>query len=169
MSDTHGNRALMHQVADAMVAAGAGVIIHLGDDYEDGEELRMAGHRVLLVPGLWCPAYRSGRVPRTLRETFGWLTVACAHAPDDLRGPERRAMLLLHGHTHRAMVMARNGVVWLNPGHLKRPFDRGEKASYASVHVEDKGFRCVLHELNGAVRSERRFSRKTLARKDRAS
>ena len=59
MSDTHGNRSLMHAAADAMVMAGAARIFHLGDDYQDAEELALAGHDVTVVPGLWCPEYRS--------------------------------------------------------------------------------------------------------------
>jgi len=159
MSDTHGNRRLMHRVADAMAAAGAGLIIHLGDDYEDGEELRHAGHTVMVVPGLWCPAYRAGRVPKALRERVGGLDIACAHAPQDLGGPERRARLLMHGHTHVAMIEARGPAVWLNPGHLKRPHDRGQDASYALVHVEETRFRCVIHEQDGTRRLERAFPR----------
>lgn len=169
MSDTHGNRVLMHRIADGMVAAGAEIIYHLGDDYEDAEELRMAGHHVIVVPGLWCEAYRSNRAPKTSIEHFGWLTVACAHSPDDLRGPERRASLIMHGHTHRAMLEQRRGAVWLNPGHLKRPYDRGQDASYAMVSREENALSCRIHELDGTIRVEQRFDRSNLNQESRAS
>lgn len=163
MSDTHGNRKAMHAAAEAMAGAGAALIYHLGDDYEDAEELAMAGHTVRMVPGLWCDAYRGRGVPRTRVDEVGWLTVSCAHSPDDLGGKERRATLVMHGHTHCAMLEARGGAVWLNPGHLKRPLDRGAAASFAMVQVLDDMLRCAIHETDGTVRETQSFARASLA------
>ena len=78
MSDTHGNRPLMHRVADCMVNEDAvDVIFHLGDNYDDGRELELTGRNVRIIPGLYCDEYHEGRVPNTLIEEFGGLAVAC--------------------------------------------------------------------------------------------
>jgi len=71
ISDTHGNRTLMHAVADRIRATErADFIIHLGDNYSDAEELADAGHAVRMVPGLQCDAYHDHLVPIVIDEAF---------------------------------------------------------------------------------------------------
>ena len=89
MSDTHGNRKLMHQVADLMTdQLKVQLILHLGDDYPDAQELALSGRPVRMVPGLWCDAYHNARIPKRIVEDFDGLKVAMAHADKDLRFTE---------------------------------------------------------------------------------
>lgn len=164
MSDTHGNRRLMHQVADRMVERfGARVIYHAGDDFTDAEELDFAGHVVRMVPGLWCPAYTSGRVPRRILDQHDGYSVAMAHAERDLRHVERAASLIITGHTHLASVEKVGHSVYLNPGHLKASMDRGQKPSFAIVTVDSDRLAVAIYETSGLLRSSHAFDRTSLA------
>ena len=156
ISDTHGNRMLMHQVATRLVREhGAEQILHLGDDYEDAEELAATCYDVCAVPGLWCEAYHNPRVPKTRVERFAGVDVALAHADKDLGRKERAADIVLTGHTHRAAIEEKNGAIYVCPGHLRRAVDRGERASYAVLHLDAEAVRVVIHEAGG-VREEHR-------------
>lgn len=154
MSDTHGNRRLMHRAAEAMQASGAQVIVHLGDNFEDAQELEMTGYTVWSVPGLWCEAYRSGRIPRVRTESCEGAKIVFAHASQDLRGAVRGAQIVLIGHTHRAGIEEDRGCVYMNPGHLKARVDRGEEASYGIIRIEADRTTFEIHNLDGAVREQ---------------
>ena len=163
MSDTHGNRALMHRVADQMMRdARAECILHLGDDYTDGEELAMAGYPVEFVPGLWCAAYRSPRAPNMRVLEFAGVRVALAHDMRDIHGPARAAQVVLVGHTHEARIVCREGVLYVNPGHLKASKHRGEYPSYAVVDIRPGEVTAAIHERDGSVRESATFSRSQL-------
>jgi hypothetical protein len=164
MSDSHGNRRLMHQVADYMeLTHGVELIFHVGDDYADAQELVDAGHRVKMVPGLWCDEYHDRRVPNRIVESCDGITIAAAHAEKDLHAPERAASIVLTGHTHEARIEQIGRTVYLNPGHLKAPEDRGQAASYAIIETSADGIRVAIHEVAGGMREERRFARGELA------
>jgi len=154
MSDTHGRIALMHRVAEQMVAKhGVECILHLGDDYADAEILRVSGYDVRAVPGLWCPEYNERREPRTLVVDVGGVSIACAHSHEDWGPRERSADILLCGHTHRAAINRVGPKLYLNPGHLRGPLDRGQRASYAVIEITPETIAVTIHELDGAVRT----------------
>ena len=155
MSDTHGNRKLMHRVADEMRDRfRTDVIYHLGDDFRDGEELDFAGHRVRRVPGLWCPEYHQPRVLKRLLDEVDGLRVACVHAEKDLRAVDRAAEIVLFGHTHTAEIVKLGRTLYVNPGHLKAPVSRGERASFAIVEIGPEEVRAAIHEASGGIRRE---------------
>ncbi|MBI5094499.1 MAG: metallophosphoesterase family protein [Candidatus Hydrogenedentes bacterium] len=164
MSDTHGNRKLMHQVAGLMEAAlEVTVILHLGDEFTDAQELAMAGHEVRMVPGLWCEAYHNARIPKRLVEEFDGLKVAMAHADRDLRHTERAAAIILTGHTHSAVIHRIGTCIYMNPGHLKRHQDRNEDASFGTIAINNDTVRCAIHDISGGVRDELTALRNQLA------
>ena len=135
ISDTHGNLNLMRQVVRTIQNDyRAEVLFHLGDDYADADELVYSGNDVRRIPGLWCPAYQDG-APRQLTDTFDGLRIACAHADRDLRHTERSAAVVLLGHTHTASVELLGRSLYVNPGHLKSPISRGERASFALINI----------------------------------
>lgn len=165
MSDTHGNRRLMHQVADAMRALhNADLIFHVGDDYADAEELAAAGHAVRMVPGLYCDEYHDGRIPKRIVVQCDDITVSAAHAEKDLRAAELAASVVLTGHTHVARVMKAGRSLHVNPGHLKNPkLDRGERPSFAIIDTGDGSVEVTIYELTGEPRMRHRFPRADLA------
>ena len=163
ISDTHGNRGLMHRIADDLVRnAGAEIIVHLGDGYDDGEELIAAGHTARIIPGLYCREYRDKNIPNTLVETFDGVKVACAHAEQDLRGKERGAAVILTGHTHEAAIEKIGRSLYVNPGHLKATPSRGERPSYALIDIADGTVGAAILETNGRVRVEQSIPKSEL-------
>ena len=165
ISDTHGNRKLMHQVADWMKAKhGAELIIHVGDDYPDAKELALAGHNVRMVPGLWCEEYHNGRIPKRIVIPCDGITISAAHAEKDLGATELAASIVLTGHTHVAKIERLGRSVHVNPGHLKHPkLDRGQRPSYAIIVTALDSVAIAIHELDGGVRASQSFSRAELA------
>jgi len=163
ISDTHGNRALMHQVADHIRGVEkADFLIHLGDNYPDAEELAFAGHAIRMVPGLQCDAYRDHRVPNLIVETYDGLTVACTHAEHDFHGRVGHAHILMSGHTHVARIEPSGKQIHLNPGHLKSPLDRGQLPSYATIVTAPGAFEIFIKAVDGTLRLSRRFERAPL-------
>ena len=165
MSDTHGNRSLMFEVAELMTERfGVDTIYHAGDDYADAEELDFAGYRVRAVPGLWCPEYGAGRVPRRIVDRVDGITIAMTHADKDLRAVERAASVVITGHTHVATVEQVGASVYLNPGHLKAARDRGQDASFALIMTNEATIRFAVHEIDGRLRQKLVVPRVDLAR-----
>ncbi len=161
MSDTHGHRRLMHQVAERLRDIHhASLILHLGDNYEDAEELGMAGHDVRAVPGLWCRAYVDPRVPARRLETHSGLRVAYVHADKDLRAKERAADVVLTGHTHEAALERRGATVYMNPGHLSGRSNRGQAASYGLIAIDEQEIRFSILGHDGTLRDELRMARR---------
>jgi predicted phosphodiesterase len=56
--------------------------------------------------------------------------------PGDL-DPEEKAQvdIVLYGHTHIPKIQEKQGVLWVNPGHLKAHDRRGYPLSYALLHL----------------------------------
>jgi hypothetical protein len=164
MSDTHGNRKMMHEAADVMTGLlQVEHILHAGDDYADAEELGYAGVNVTKVPGLWCPEYTQSTVPNRVIEEFDGLSIAMTHADKDLRALEMASAVVITGHTHVAVIEILGMSVYLNPGHLKSDFDRGQVPSFATISTGSADIRFAIHEINGDVRTERTASRDKLA------
>lgn len=138
MSDSHGNRGLLHRAAREMRETyQVDLFIHLGDDYSDAAELEMSGYPVRAVPGLWCPEYGNGRTPKRLSFEVLGLQIAGAHAEKDLRPMDRSAAIVLLGHTHKASVDRLGKSVYINPGHLKGATSRGEPPSFAIIRLNE--------------------------------
>ncbi len=160
MSDTHGNMRMMHDVASRMAGEfGATHIVHLGDDYQDGEALGFAGYDVWVVPGLWCPEYHNPRIPRRLCEPVEGMTLVAMHAERDLRPLDRQADMVLLGHTHVARLEHIDNSLFVNPGHLRAPTDRGECASFAVLEVTAGSIRARIVEVVGGLRQEMEICR----------
>lgn len=165
ISDTHGNLKLMHQVADWMKTThSAELIIHVGDNYPDAQELSLAGHNVRMVPGLWCDAYHDGRIPKRIIIPCDGITIAAAHAEKDLGAIELASTIVLTGHTHVSKIEKLGRTVHINPGHLKHPkLDRGQRPSYAIISTEPASVTVTIHEIDGGVRTSQSFTRAELA------
>ncbi len=165
MSDTHGNRKLMHEVADRMKRQHhADLIIHVGDDCPDAAELVAAGHNVRMVPGLWCDEYHDGRIPKRIIVPCDGITISAAHAEKDLGATELAATVVLTGHTHVAKIEKLGRSVHVNPGHLKHPkLDRGERPSYAVITTDRVKISISIHETDGKTRVTQSIQREQLA------
>ncbi len=164
IADSHGNRVLMHSVADYIRdELGSEFIIHLGDDYSDAEELAASGHNVRMVPGLWCSEYHDGRVPNCVVEDVEGVTLAYTHAGKDLKAKGRAASVVMTGHTHTAAIELIGFSLYFNPGHLKGPKSKDARPSFGIIEIGDGTVRAAIHETDGTLRRELVVERDKLA------
>ena len=165
LSDTHGNRSTIQGIIDYLSHNRVDQVIHLGDDYQDGEAIISAGHPLIRVPGTWTVEYKNTLIENRRFEIFnGWrffLThTPKAHfndLPDDVDPQrvlqEKQCDFFCHGHTHHPeIVTENNGVVRLNPGHLKRPEDRGHRASFAILDLFAESVTVTILDYGSVVK-----------------
>jgi putative phosphoesterase len=172
VSDTHGNREGMLLLAERLKSLGVQTLLHLGDDYRDLETLIQAGLEVLGVPGLYCPEYRDPSIPNRQIVELGGLKFLLTHTearsgydgPGDL-DPEMACYevdAVLFGHSHTPRLSERQGVVWINPGHLRNRTDRGSPPSFALLHISPTELKVQVFQLeDGRPLQEKAFFIKT--------
>jgi putative phosphoesterase len=141
VSDTHGNVEGMRRLTDMLKARGVFTLLHVGDDYRDVRTLKQAGLEVIGVPGVFCREYDDPQVPNRLVVELNGVKMLLTHtegrnrhdAPGDPdpRILAREVQIVLFGHTHNPTLEERQGVLWLNPGHLRNRADRGYPATFA--------------------------------------
>ncbi len=168
VSDTHGNQEGMLLLAARRKSLGVETLLHLGDDYRDLAALAQAGLEVLGVPGLFCPEYREPRIPNRQMVELAGLKFLLTHsetrhrydAPGDV-DPEMACYevdAVLYGHTHAPNLEERQGVVWINPGHLRERADRGHPPTFALLRISPSELKVQLHRLaDGQLLQEKVF------------
>jgi len=167
-SDSHGEIKNLEKAADVAVSIGVDLLIHLGDDYDDAAVLNKYGLRVLKVPGIYSDYYLSPDIPNRVIEIICGKRVLLSHTSsssqndlkEDLK-PEKLIAggeidFLFYGHTHIPFAGERNGIIALNPGHLKEKDKRGYPPSFAVADFTEKA--AVIYNLeNGKVITECRW------------
>lgn len=163
LSDTHGNLAFLEEAARRLLdEMGAELLVHLGDRYEDAEQLAGLAAPFLRVPGLYGPAFHDPAVDRAAVRTVEGRVFVAVHDETGLDPAlRRRADVVAAGHTHHAAFRVEDGTVLVNPGHLKRPVDRGEPAGFGLLDLRAEGAAFTVHRLQGdSIRlGEHRFAR----------
>ena len=53
---------------------------------------------------------------------------------------EEKPDLVLYGHSHLPLIDERDGIVWVNPGHLKTMDKKGAPPSYAVIDIRESWF-----------------------------
>lgn len=163
MSDTHGNIPFMQRAADRMREEfEVEGIVHLGDTFADAKQLKLDGVRLFAVPGVYEAAWGDPAIPHRLIEEFGGVRFLISHTATqdshDLPGDidpgcarERYGIdVLLHGHTHRhGAASSEDGLVVVNPGHLKAARDRGAPATFAIIDAQYPRLSVKFYELDG--------------------
>jgi putative phosphoesterase len=150
LSDTHGNLALAFQACT--LAEPVDTIIHLGDGAEDAELLRHAlGIAVINVAGNCDPG---SNAPRELLWKCMGKRLLLVHGDafgvkDGLGRLEQRAIeakadAVLFGHSHRAYVETRSGVLFVNPGTLMRT---SPHHTFAVLEISERGIVPRLHDI----------------------
>jgi putative phosphoesterase len=170
VSDTHKHIANLSSAVDFLHQIGATTLIHLGDDYTDVDEIALPD--VIRVPGVFSDVYRDERIPnRIIKNIIGWrllLSHTLASHPNDLPGdlrPEdvirdRRADVVLFGHTHMPGITEEDGVIFINPGHLKNEDKRGFPPTFALVELSVKRMIArILRLSDHAIIAEHVFAR----------
>lgn len=144
LSDTHGNVEAIQAVASRFLAARVDQVLHLGDDYLDILLLEAVDLKVVAVPGLYCPEYCDPAIPNRRLENLAGVNILMTHSPEATKfdqpgdfDPAGAAPVdvILYGHTHIPRIQEKDGVLWVNPGHLKAHDRRGYPFSYALMHL----------------------------------
>lgn len=139
-SDTHGNQALTAHALD--LAGDADHIIHLGDEANDATFLELLSGKIVTKVLGNCDF--STDTPReallVLEEKRFLLTHGDRYGVkaglDKLtkRAAAEKADVVLYGHTHIQSVLTIDGVLYVNPGCLKKGFS---EPSFALLSLEN--------------------------------
>jgi putative phosphoesterase len=124
--------------------AGADLILHAGDLIEMSvlDELRSLAPTRAVVGNMDLPEVRSLLPEKTVIEVEGKL-IGLIHGWGPPMGVERRVLsrlpgvdVAVFGHTHKALVETRKGILLVNPG---TPNDRrfSDRLSYAVLTIEN--------------------------------
>ena len=144
LSDTHKNYDILKKVLK--MEKNYNTIFHLGDDYEDIESLKTEKEVSLFrVPGIYHPKYLSGVLPKTLIAEIDNISFTLVHSISDCLNPKTN--FVLFGHTHNFTFYKKDGVYFLNPGHLKSETDRGHIATYATVTINSSNIKLKIKSL----------------------
>jgi hypothetical protein len=159
ISDTHEDMATIRMVGAYLKDARVDLVIHLGDYYSDTGLLEHEGHRLIKVPGTWDPHYYDPNIPnRRFITVAGW-NIFLTHTPEshyndlaDDPKPETvmqsgQADLFLFGHTHRAEIRRRNGLIMINPGHMSCDENRGYPLTFALLDIDVQSVSASLWQL----------------------
>jgi uncharacterized protein len=173
MSDTHGHMDYMTKAAEWMIKDyGVESVVHLGDDYSDAMCLSMGQTGLIAVPGIYETAWEDKTISHRLIRMLGGISFLLSHThtnnpndrPDDIN-PEKARLrygveVLLHGHTHQYRAeKSGDGLVVINPGHLKSEEDRGFTPSFAVLDAKRPHLNVkIVSMLTGKVMEEHDFT-----------
>lgn len=147
VSDTHGNYPLLAQVIKA--AGPLDLLLHAGDSGNDLTHLRreFPNLSLMAVAGN-CDPFSS--LPRELFFNAGGYKLFLTHGDRyrvkwdllrlSLAGQERRAEVVVFGHTHVPLIRYDQGILFFNPGSLYRN-STGEAPSYGWLEIGPDGVR----------------------------
>lgn len=173
MSDTHGNANRLRETAKGILSSHKiDLFIHLGDDYDDAEVFEELGCEYVRVPGVYSDYYADNSVPnRVLRDFEGWRFLLShtdvSHSndlPDDPRPEDltagRQIDVLLYGHSHEPHIATKDGILFVNPGHLKEEDKKGSDASYALIDVSRDSIQAkIVKAKDNVILQEASFKR----------
>lgn len=158
VSDSHGNLPYLRKAAQGLKREGVDVIIHLGDDYDDARLLSEYCPKVIRVPGVFSSYYQDPRIPNRLIQKFGSLKALLSHTstshpndlPQDLK-PEKliadkEVDAIFYGHTHIPTLEIKEGILWVNPGHLKGQDKKGYPPSFAVVDIQGQSIKADIFD-----------------------
>ena len=141
VADTHRNREYLERVVDWLVSyQNIVTLYHLGDDYEDVVGLANSEIDIVQVPGIYHPRYQDSTLNAKQRETIFGLRILLVHSLDKDVTHEDRAVsdIILYGHTHRYEIKLADGLLLMNPGHLKSEIDKQFKPTFGLLDIQDQ-------------------------------
>ncbi|KMQ51934.1 phosphoesterase [Chitinispirillum alkaliphilum] len=151
VSDTHRNLSYLNKAVDFLISKHKiASLYHLGDDYDDVSELGDRYLDVVQVPGIYDERYRNGSLPSKQTETVMGLQILLVHSIDkDLtREDVAKSDIILHGHTHKAEIRLDDGKLYVNPGHLKGPFDKNMEPGFGMLSILDREVCVSIFDLD---------------------
>jgi uncharacterized protein len=164
VSDTHRNKEYLEKAVDFLVRKQRiASLYHLGDDYDDVVDLADRFIDIVQIPGTYDPRYLDKSLPAKIVENVLGLRILLVHAreKDCSRDDIKVADIILAGHSHRYEIKLEDGVLYMNPGHLKGPLDKNMPPTFGMIDITENGLTAFIFDLKGktlqqvaAVRSE---------------
>ncbi|MGM0462104.1 MAG: metallophosphoesterase family protein [Fibrobacterota bacterium] len=153
VSDTHYNTTFLQDVVNrALSEHEIGAIFHLGDHFEDPLNIERGDTYVYRVPGIYHVGYKSGALEGLLSVDCEDFSVLLCHSLQDVTAQKKVLFdVILYGHTHAAAIDFKPHVVFVNPGHLKGYYDRGNPASYAILEFEKNVLSIDIYKYGGGM------------------
>ena len=157
ISDTHKHYTNFVEAIEQLRKHGADMIVHLGDDYTDCDEI--GEESIMRVPGVYSEQYQDPAIAnRRVLDIGGWQVLLThtrdAHAndlPDDLDPDSlvqcKQVDAVFYGHTHIPSVDSAGGVVFMNPGHLKDTDKKENPATYSLVEFNEREMIITIYRL----------------------
>jgi len=165
VSDTHGELANVREAARRLKDEWqVDVIAHLGDECEDVAALREYWDgEVIQVPGVFCEHYRDPTIPNRIVKKLAGHRVLFTHTqnahkndlpgdpkPEDLAA-RREVDIVAFGHTHVPEIRSEEGILWINPGHLKDHDKKGHAPTFAVLDLDPETVTVRLVDLQSGV------------------
>jgi len=173
VSDSHGNPENLKKAAEIMVKDhGVEIIIHLGDDSHEIDVLRDFDVKLMKVPGVYEENYKKEEIPnRIIKELEGWKCLFThtreSHQNDlenDIKPEEvikkREADIVFFGHSHIPCLEKEEGILFVNPGHLKPEDKKGFPPAFSVAEINSEQIKVKIIELsNNKIFKEMELSR----------
>lgn len=159
ISDTHRNVEYLEEAVDWLVAKQKiAMIYHLGDDYDDVKCLADKYIDIVQVPGTYDERYINGTLPKKIVENVLGLRILLVHDLDKDVTKDDKLMsdIIMYGHTHKADLQLEDGLLYVNPGHLKGPKDKNFPPSFGVLDIQDKnlGVKVYSREFRSVLSME---------------
>jgi uncharacterized protein len=151
VSDTHRNVEYLTEAVDWLIARQKiAILYHLGDDYDDVKCLAEKYVDIVQVPGLYDQRYIDGSLPKTSVENVLGLRILLVHSLEKDVTKDDRLMsdIILHGHSHKHDITLEDGLLCLNPGHLKGPKDKNFSPSFGLLDIQDSTLSAKIFSLD---------------------
>jgi len=149
ISDTHQNHFLLGNVL--ALNADCDFIIHLGDDHDDlNEHEHYIGEKQVHF-ALGFNYNDKEQIKKNVRFNIEGIEFAISHVKEYLKFDEQNCIYCF-GHTHNRYFLQKDNLVIINPGHLKKEFDRNNTAGYVVVELSEK-ITANFYEYQGTLLS----------------
>lgn len=150
VSDTHRNKDFLNTVVEWLIENQHIVCLyHLGDDYEDVSDLADKGIEIVQVPGIYHQRYYDGTLPKTQVENIMDLRIVLVHSLEkDITEEDKTVTdIILYGHTHRPEIALRDGLLLMNPGHMKSHIDKTVEPSFGLLEIQDQSVTATIFDM----------------------
>ena len=151
VADTHRNKDYVEKVADWLISKQHIVsLYHLGDDYGDVAGLADREIHIVQVPGIYHPKYQDRTLPAKQKENVSGLSILLVHCLDKDVTDEDRAVsdIILYGHTHRFEIKLEDGLMLMNPGHIKSEIDKQFKPTFGLLDIQDQTVSAKIFDMD---------------------
>lgn len=161
ISDTHGNIEFLTDVINFMISNfKVDKIYHLGDNFKDGEELKRFNINYKIVPGIYDPEYMLEEIPKIIIEKISGFNILLTHSLDEINFSNKdvcKCRIICYGHTHNWKLELNDGVLFLNPGHLKSRFHKDRIATFAILTIEQFFITVKIYDIDKNLLKEEKF------------